>query len=366
MALSPYEEKAWKRLQARKEASLRKKTRKILPAAAQEKITAGANKAKSMPGASQAWDAYSAGVRGLGKAAGNSAARTVSPKGILKQYQKADHVVLDLSDIHGLDLEAIDQVARLNRIRYGHSLTAAAGGAGSGAVVTGGGLLVGLGSVAGAGAGAAPGIGAVAGAMAADAAAVLGLASRAVAATALYYGYDPHEPEEEVFMMSVIGLGMASGTSAKSAAYSELSQLTQMLVRRAPWAKLNEKVFTKVVQKFAARFSFRLTQKKLGQFVPVAGVAVGAGLNYLVIDQIAVAAQDAYRERFLVDKSGGTLTPQISAPAGPGVDDSVSVIDILEEEGLIDGETIIDAEVLDADSVSGSTHAGRHGGTNPT
>lgn len=107
-------------------------------------------------------------------------------------------------------------------------------------------------------------------------------------------------------MMSVIGLGMATGTPAKTAAYAELSQLTQLLFRDATWAKLNEKVLTKIAQQFANKFSVGLTKKKLGQFVPVAGVLVGAGLNFALIDRIAAAANDAYRERFLIEKSGSS------------------------------------------------------------
>jgi hypothetical protein len=213
---------------------------------------------------------------------------------------------------------------------------AAAGGFGSAAVVTGGELLAGAGTVAGAGAGAAPGLGTVAAAVLADTAGVLGLAARSVAATALYYGYDPHRPEEEIFMMSVIGLGMASGTTAKTAAYAELSQLTQLLARNAPWAKLNEKVLTKVVQRFAAKFGPELTKKKLGQFVPVAGMVVGAALNFWVIDQISVAAHDAYRERFLIEKSGGTLTGTVegATPSAPD-DDVIDVIELLREEDAL-------------------------------
>ena len=62
-------------------------------------------------------------------------------------------------------------------------------------------------------------------------------------------------------MMSVISLGMATGTPAKTAAYAELSQLTQLLFRDATWAKLNEKVLTKIAQQFANKFSVGLTKK---------------------------------------------------------------------------------------------------------
>jgi hypothetical protein len=335
MRLSSYEQREWDRLQQRKAASLRKQPRR-LPAKARDRLSAVADKAKAAPGAGKVLAGYTTAARGLGKATGSTATRTVSIKYVIKRYQRAGHDIGSLAGIQQLDLSAVDAVAKLSRIRYGHSLLAAAGGFGSAAVVTGGEVLAGAGTVAGAGAGAAPGLGTVAAAVLADTAGVLGLAARSVAATALYYGYDPHRPEEEIFMMSVIGLGMASGTTAKTAAYAELSQLTQLLARSAPWSKLNEKVLTKIAQRFAVKFGQTLTKKKLGQFVPVAGMVVGAGLNYWVIDQISVAAHYAYRERFLIEKSGGELTGTVDGATPSAQDeDVIDVIELLREEDAL-------------------------------
>ena len=44
-------------------------------------------------------------------------------------------------------------------------------------------------------------------------------------------------------------------------------------------------------------------KKQFGQFVPVAGIAFGAISNSALVDKIAVAANDAYRERWLIMKS---------------------------------------------------------------
>ena len=348
MTLSAYEQREWDRLQKRKADSLSKKTREFLPTKARDRLAVVADKAKNAPGADKVAAAYAVAAQGLGKAAGSTASRTVSRNGVIKKYQRAGHDISSLDDVRQLDLSAVDSIATLHRIRYGHSLTAAAGGLGSAAAVTGGEVLAGAGSVAGAGAGAAPGLGTVAGALAADVAGVLGLAARTVAATALYYGYDPRHPEEEVFMMSVIGLGMATGTGAKTAAYADLSQLTQMLARSATWSKLNEKVLTQIAQKFAARFGQTLTKRKLGQFVPIAGMAVGAGLNYLVIDRIAVAAHDAYRERFLIEKSGGTLAEVAVDSSLPTDNSAFGVIELLKEEDVLP-ERGLDAGEPDAE-----------------
>ncbi|MFJ7206574.1 EcsC family protein [Streptomyces sp. NPDC098789] len=339
MTLSAYEQREWDRLQKRKEASLDKQARNLLPRQARDRLTALGQKARNAPGADKVVAAYGGAARGLGKAVSGTASRTVSKKRVVEQYRRAGHDTGGLGGIRELDLEVVDEVARHNAVRYGHALSAAATGLGSAAAVTGGEVLASVGTIAGAGAGAAPGIGTVAGAMAADTAMMLGLATRVVASTALYYGYDPNDPEEEVFVMSVIALGMSTGTSAKAAAYAELSQLTQLLVRNAPWTKLNEKVLTRIVQRFATKFAQQLPKKKLGQFVPVAGMAVGAGLSYLLIDRVAVSARDAYRERFLIEKSDGDL---IGAPvpdhgvADPAPDDDgIGLITMLREEDAL-------------------------------
>jgi hypothetical protein len=337
VTLSEYEKKEWDRLQQRKADTLSKKARHLLPTAARDRVSAAVDAVRHTPGVDVAAEAYADAMTGLGKIIGGAASHTVSTESVVKQFQEAGYETTTLGNIHHLDLEAVDSVARLTRVRWGHSGSAALSGLASGAAITGGGVLITKGTVAGEGAKKAPGFGVVATAFVADVAVVLGLSARTVASTARYYGYDPRQPEEQVFMMSVIGLGMATGTPAKTAAYAELSQLTQLLFRNASWEKLSEKALTKIAQQFANKFTVGLTKKKLGQFVPVAGMVVGAGLNFALIDRIAAAANDAYRERFLVEKSGGTLSGVAEGAGSPiSLDEgTISVIELLEEEDAL-------------------------------
>ncbi len=345
MVLSTYEQREWKRLQQRKEDSLHKKSRSLLPSAARERLAAVGEKAKSVPGADKVSAAYATAAQGLGQVLGSTSTRTLSEGRVIQKYARAGHDVASLDDIHQIDLSAIDAVAKFDRLRYQHAMAAATEGLASAAAITGGETLASFGVFA-IGAGAAPGLGTVAGALAVDVAAMLGLAARTVAAAALYYGYDPRKPEEEVFLMSVVALGMASGTSAKTTAYAELSQLTQLLARQAPWTKLNEKVLTRIAQKFAAAFGQSLTKKKLGQFVPAAGMAVGAGLNYVVINRIATSAHDAYRERYLIEKSGGELTGIDIVADTPSEhdDDIIGVVELLEEQDVLPPSSASDGD----------------------
>jgi len=171
-------------------------------------------------------------------------------------------------------------------------------------VISGGEALAMFGTVAGAGVGAAPGVGTITTVLAIDATTVLAACLRMVSHTAMYYGYDPNEPAETAYVLSVINLGSAVTASGKYAAYAELPRVTQILVRGGTWASLTEHLLPRIMQRFAAAFSVRLTKVKLGQLVPVAGIAAGAGLNYWMIDQVADAAYWTYRERFLNEKIG--------------------------------------------------------------
>lgn len=335
MTLSAYEQDQWDRLQEARAEALSRRERHLLPEGARSRMSSAAARAQQSRAGEMAEAAYISVANETGKILGTAASHTVSNDSVVREFTKAGHEVSSVKDIRDLDLEVIDSVIALNRIRYGHSGLAAATGLVSGGVITGGQIMLLKGSVHGQGAKQAPSIGVVTSVYAADLAAQLGLAARTVAATARYYGYDPQEREEQIFMMSVIQLGMATGTTAKSAAYAELSQLTQLLFRDATWAKLSEKILTKIAQQFASMFAVNLTKKKFGQFVPLAGPVIGAALSWATLDRVAAAANDAYRERFLVEKAGGFPTPlttsHVRDETAPGILELLEAEDVLPE-----------------------------------
>lgn len=344
MSLSPYEAMELPKLLDRKEKKLARQARRIVPQRVRDGVSGAARsvggKASKIPGASQMAGAAEAAAGGIGKAVGRTAQSTLSDSRVLAAYAKRGVEVETLAALATVDLSCIDRVARFTTLRHRYAMTALVEGGLAGLFITGGTAAAAGGGVFGLGAGAAPGLGATAATTAGDAAAVLAMSARVVAHTAMYYGYDPKRPDEEIFMMSVIGLGVASGQTAKTAAFSELSQLTQLLARRAPWAQLNEHLLADMAQRFAVRFGQRLTQRKLGQFVPVAGIALGAGLNYALLDSVADAADIAYRERYLREK-GGTVG-DLDVTGGPELDDDTSgeihvgILDIVRDEFDLD------------------------------
>ncbi len=248
-------------------------------------------------------------------------------------HQKRGHEVAELRDLRRLDLKQIDAVGGRGASWY-YPAIAAASGMGAGLVISGGELI----TAASAGAAAAPSGAAVAGAFAADVTVVLALSSRSVGHVSLLYGYDPEEPAEKLFVMSVVNAGTALSATAKTAAMADISKLTQALIRGKTWEILNESVVSKVANEFAKRFGFRLTKQGLGKVVPALGIALGGTFNWTTLESTIDAADVIYRRRFLLDKyphlaENDGLDSLLSddASVSDENDETISVIDELSE-----------------------------------
>jgi hypothetical protein len=259
----------------------------------------------------------------------------LSPASVVSKHQKSGHDVVSLADLRRLDLEQVDAV-RGRGTNWYYPAIAALSGAGTGIVISGGEFV----TVASAGAAAAPSAGVIASAFVGDAAFVLGLASRSVGHIALLYGYDPEEPSEKLFVMSVVNAGTALSTSAKTAAMADLSKLTQALVRGKSWAILNESLISRLSTQFAARFGVRLTKQGLGKAVPAFGVVLGGTFNWTTLEGIVDSADVAYRRRFLLEKYphlGDEEEPAVSPDIYPAVpddtDETISVLGELKDAG---------------------------------
>jgi hypothetical protein len=161
--------------------------------------------------------------------------------------------------------------------------------------------------------------GAVVAAVAADTVASLAMMGRSVGSVAVRYGYDVRLPDEELFAMGVLSLGMASTLEAKHTALAALSRLTQQMMRRATWKQLNEHVLVRVIGRVYQVLGVKLTQGKLAQTVPVVGVAINAALSANMTRHTYQRAEDVYRLRFLSEKY--SLDPQAWLQGVTRVDD---------------------------------------------
>jgi len=301
----------------------------------QEFVAKGASKAgakaRSAAEAMPEWGGTA--VQSARKTVGKVSRAGLSPKRVVALHNKRGHDITSLSDVRQLDLELVEKV-RGRAASWFYPAAAALSGAGAGLAITGGQLAI----TASAGAAAAPSAGAIAGAFTADTAVVLGLSSRAVGQVALSYGYDPEEPSEKLFIMSVVNLGTASSAAAKNAAMADISKLTQALFRGKTWEVLNNAFVTKVAEKFTNAFGVRLTKMGLGKVVPAFGIVVGSTLNWATLEGVVDAAEMAYRRRFLLEKYPYLADEEAFATftdtdVSDDVDEKISVLDEIVEEG---------------------------------
>jgi hypothetical protein len=289
------------------------------------KVSAGARgTADALP------DWSGAAFQSVRQTVGRASRAGLSSKRVVALHKKRGHDVASLSDLRRLDLEQIDAV-RGRAASWYYPAGAALSGAGAAFVISGGQIAIAV----SAGAAAAPSGGAIVGALAGDAAVVLGLASRSVGQISLLYGYDPEEPAEKIFVMSVVNAGTATSATAKTAAMSDVSRLTQALFRGKTWDLLNETVVARVSTRFATKFGYNLTKKGLGKAVPAIGVLVGFTLNWTTLETIVDTADLAYRRRFLLEKYPHLGDEEASGPLpddGPdGPDDADEAISLLDE-----------------------------------
>lgn len=303
--------------------------------------TAAEKAAKALPDGVTDWT--SAAVDSVRRTGGRVSRAGLSSKRVVALHQKRGHAVERLSDLRRLDLEQVHKV-RGQALSWYYPAIAAASGVGTGLMITGGQVVL----VASAGASAAPSAGTVIGALALDATAILALASRAVGHVSLLYGYDPEEPAEKLFVLSVVNAGSAVSASAKTAAMADISRLTQALVRGKSWEVLNHSLVSRVTNQFTKMFGTRLTKNGLGKIVPAVGIVLGSAFNWATIESIVDAAEMAYRRRWLLEKypqlADGEDPITLTVVESEGADDPDEVISVLDQIAEAGGPDLRDPD----------------------
>ncbi|KRA37912.1 hypothetical protein ASD81_04300 [Nocardioides sp. Root614] len=221
------------------------------------------------------------------------ALRTVKPESVVRRVAKRHPSVQVLSDIRSLNLEQCDH---LRKSGLGLTVASAAEGAASSLAVTGAEVAttVSAGTTAGV----------AIGAIAADTAATMAAMGRSIGVVASAYGYDVRQPEEELFALGVMSLASASTVGGKTTAMASLSKLTQQMMRQATWSQLQQNLLVNAIDQVYKSLGFKLTKKKLGQAVPVAGAVLNASVNAGLVHQTFRRAEAVYRLRFLSEKYG--------------------------------------------------------------
>jgi hypothetical protein len=329
LPMSEYENRAYERLTAPPQESRTLVPRWARDTASQVERTVR-NGASKVPGTRAIGDAYATAARSMMDFTTSNGLHSVSLTTSIKSHQKMGHDVERSDDFRRLDLRQCDELLP-NRKRI-HQLAALTEGAASSLMITGATVST---TVSG-GATAAVALGTVS----VDSVVVMAGLGRVIGEVAVSYGYDPNLPEEELFALQVLGLGMAVGSGARATALASLSRLTQDMMRHATWTRLNEHVLVAVINRAFSSMGLKLTQKKLAQVVPIAGIFISSGMNLHLLNRVHEAANQAYRLRFLREKYD--------------LDASTSVVlqgaELNSDEGIVNIETLLSEAVRKAEA----------------
>jgi hypothetical protein len=294
-SMTYYEQQAWEKLIA-DERSRRSSWRARGADKVSGVVAAAGDAIKRIPGAELVTDAMDesikAALNGAAKAVFMPAISSVSIERRIRGLRKQHPEIGDASPFEVLDLKALDK----GRPKQLLPVIGAIGSSVASLAITGAEVST---TVSG---GATAGV--VVLAIVGDVSSSLALLGRAVAEVAVHYGYDPNEPEEEIFLMGVLTYTTAASLQGKTAALSALSRLSQRMMRHAAWRELERDVLVKVIQSVFRSLGVRLTHKRLAQVVPVAGGVVSAGLSYDMLDRALRDATRVYRVRYLAEKYG--------------------------------------------------------------
>ncbi|WP_344951696.1 EcsC family protein [Terrabacter ginsenosidimutans] len=329
-AMTPYEQRAWQQSIGVLYAPSR---RKLIPKKARDRISslgsAVVDRLSDLPGADQVKEIAEKAFDGTLALTFQPAMRSARPDSILKRYAERHQEVCTFGDIRKLSLEARDAMIPP---KFGYTAASAGQGAVTALAVTGAEVAT---TVSGGTTAAV-----VVGAVAADSVASMAMMGRTIGVVATRYGYDVRLPDEELFAMGVLSLGVAASLGSKTQALAALSRLTQQMMRQATWRQLNEHVLVRAVAKAYQMLGLRLTQRKLAQAVPFVGVALNATLSAQLTEQTFRRAQAVYRLRWLSETYG--IDPKEWMDGAPSADpvtdgtqereEAVDVVEVLEDE----------------------------------
>lgn len=202
----------------------------------------------------------------------NRAANLTTPPGLIfAGYRRNGHSdVESLDDIAALSLQDVERVVGTKRVRE------ILKGAGQGGVT---------------GFYGAPGA-------AADVPTPLALALRNVNVFAYSYGFDPTTDEERAYALSVIAASAALGTKAKQVTRAAIAFGERMA---------SKEIVQKLVERLPRELIARLAAMNTSKAAPIAGAATGAAFNGWPLQNVAVHARLAYRQRFLERRHGPEL-----------------------------------------------------------
>ncbi|MFE7963139.1 EcsC family protein [Streptomyces cellulosae] len=146
---------------------------------------------------------------------------------------------------------------------------------------------------------------------------VVQVLSTSIAARIAYsYGYDAKDPKEQEFIQHLVQQSFMA-QAAKAKPLRDTARAASAVKGRVNWSKKlrNDHRLLAALEKLMKQLGpagSRVPVKNVAKVVPVVGVLIGAGMNSAVLGRVATEAQRYCQTRFLCDKYGLPLPPQMA------------------------------------------------------
>jgi hypothetical protein len=117
------------------------------------------------------------------------------------------------------------------------------------------------------------------------------------------YGFPLRAPEFQPLIVAIFNAAASNSTEAKHAALRELSVAAAAFAHETGYrGRRAQGTFREQNRHVPRELAKNLAARKLGQLIPVAGAAVGAGVNYWFTEQTAKTAYMLFRALYLERK----------------------------------------------------------------
>lgn len=196
---------------------------------------------------------------------------TYDEKNLLESARKRGLEVTRIEDLRDKPLEELDAFARSQFSE--NTILAAVEGGGTG---LGGAFLI-----------------------AADIPLLFTINMRLIQQIAACYGFPLRDPGYRPIMLAAFNVATSNGREARNDALREISVAAASLASGLPYRGRNVGTFRDQNRHLPREIAKNILGAKIGQLVPIAGAAVGAGVNYWFTQQTAEAAYMLFRAMYV-------------------------------------------------------------------
>ncbi len=199
---------------------------------------------------------------------------TYDAAGLLEKARQEGLDVERIEDLREAPLETLDPLAR--GLFSQHAVMAAVEGGGAG-----------LGGIA---------------FIAADIPLLFTINLRLIQQIGAIFGFPMHGPEYRPLVLSIFNVAASGGKEAKNAALREVSVAAAAVANELAYKGRVSGTFRDQTRQFPREIAKNLLGRKLAQTIPIAGAAVGAGVNYWFTTETAETAFMLFRALYIEHK----------------------------------------------------------------